>query len=283
MDELVKNLKCSSCLKTGTLVEYESTNNELHLVRKEKKETKLLRHFVCKNCYHVETYWFGAKELIEEAEKENMAIDKINALLKDVNDKINDKAIYWYDLIFNVIEAKIKELKKENHKEYENCYKSFYECQQDKNGGWLDKRYCITEDILQEIVRIYPFIFDGLNTYIDKHITDTNWGSPITKEFLKRHEKEALEYKNLKLAMRNFILSRITKHDYPVTIKNDTDGEVFNKYVKYQSLAMMENKRENALETCERYINSYKELGIDIEKEMNKVKELIDKDTIPEF
>ena len=42
MDELVKNLKCSSCLKTGTLVEYESTNNELHLVRKEKKALQVV-------------------------------------------------------------------------------------------------------------------------------------------------------------------------------------------------------------------------------------------------
>jgi hypothetical protein len=83
--------------------------------------------------------------------------------------------------------------------------------------------------------------------------------------------------------MRNFILSRKTKHNYPVTIENDTDGTVFHKYVKYQSLAMMESKRENALETCTRYINSYKELGIDISKELNEVKNTIDKDSIPEF
>ena len=282
MEEKLKDIKCSACGKTSTLVEYELINNELVLA-KNKKETSGIRHFVCKNCYHVETYWFGACQLIKENELEIDAIDKINALLNDVNEKINEKAIYWYDLIFNVIEAKILELKDKNHPEYENCYKSFYECQQDKNGKWLDRRYCISEDILQEIVKIYPFIFDGLNTYIDKHISDTNWGSPISTLFMERHKKEALEYKELKLAMRNFILARKTKHDYPVTIKNDTDGTVFNKYVKYQALAMMENKRENALETCDRYINSYKELGIDISSEMTKVKNTIDKDTIPEF
>lgn len=293
MDETIKTLKCSCCGGVGTLREYGHQGDKYYLIDPEETTPEGFKKFVCKNCNHVETFWFSAKQLFidEDLRKEKWLL--YDDYMDSIRDKLHAKIIYWYTLILDIIEDQVKELVQKREtliglekRAFDNTYsgfiRSYYNYRQDKYGKWIDRRIGMKEDLLKETVNPYPFYFNGyLTTIHTEHIE--KWKIDISSSFIERYPVEAEAFKQLQTKIDNYLLSIQTKKKYKDTIEDPRDFDLFKDYVRYMALAKLEDLRDEALNYAKTLIEGYKDAGLDISKRMNEVIKIILSNKAPEF
>ena len=293
MDETIRNLRCSACGKVGSLREYGHAGDHYYLIAPEETTSSGFKKFVCQECMHVETYWFGAKQLfIDEAlRKEKWLL--YDDFMDSIRDKLHAKIIYWYTLILDVIENTVKDLQKKREalsdheridfdNRYLGFYRSYYMYRQDKYGKWLDRRIGMKEDLLKETVNPYPFYFNGYLTTIKTENVE-KWKIDISDSFKERYPVEAEAFKILQTKIDNYILSFSTKKVYAEVIEDPRDFDLFKDYVRYKALAKLEDLRDQAINYASTLIEGYKDADLDISKEMNDVIKTISENKAPEF
>lgn len=293
MDETIKTLKCSNCGKVGALREYGHSGDKYYLIDPEDTTATGFKKFVCRECLHVDTFWFSAKELFidEDLRKEKWQL--YDDFMDNLRDKIHAKTIYWYTLILDIVEdmvkkllAKREKLSKEEQKKFDDIYsgfyRSYYNYRQDKYGKWIDRRIGMKEDLLKETVNPYPFYFNG---YLTNIVTENleKWKIELTDSFVKRYPVEAEAFTLIQNQIDNYLLSLKTKKKYQETIEDPRDFDLFKDYMKYKALYKLEEFRQQALDYAKTLIEGYKDVGLDIEKEMTKVIDTINSNKAPEF
>ena len=213
--------------------------------------------------------------------------------MDSVRDMLHAKVIYWYTLILDVIEDEIKSLMEKRKKlskeeqrsfddRYLGFYRSYYNYRQDKFGKWVDRRIGMKEDLLKESVNPYPFYFNGYLTTIYTENVE-KWKIDISKEFKDRYPIEAEAFKLLQTKIDNYLLSLKTKKKYDDIIEDPRDFDLFKDYVRYMSLAKLEELRIQAIDYAKTLIEGYKDAGLDIEDKMNEVINTIDTNKAPKF
>ena len=293
MDDVIKTLRCSSCGTVGSLREYGHSGDHYYLIDPKDTYAEGFKKFVCKECNHVETFWFGAKQLFidEDLRKEKWLL--YDDFMDSIRDKIHAKVIYWYTLILDIVEDEVKSLIAKRDElsgsqllkfddKYSGFYRSYYNYRQDKFGKWVDRRIGMKEDLLKIEVDPYPFYFNGYLTTIETE-NIKKWKIDITDNYKKRYPIEAEAFKLLQTKIDNYLLSLKTKKKYLDTIEDPRDFDLFKDYVRYMAIAKLEELRYQALDYAKTLIDGYKDAGLDIYDKMMKVINTIDENKAPEF